>query len=403
MRKFFLLILFFILLSSFALAETDSCLIENDTCTVDVPTNNSDSHIVMNHSEDSLCIIYFYGDGCSVCAKTAPFIEELEEKYDDKIHFTKLEIYNNLKNYQTYNDFCSVQNIKLTERGIPLVAVGDEVYMGYSQIKNNLEPKINELLKEEALICPLGTDHVGVCGTLDVNESEIDPAIPGLKKELTWPLVIITGLVDGINPCAFAVLIFLITFLISVSSNKKRMIKAGSAYIFAVYISYLLAGLGLISILQFIGFANIIVKIAAVIAIIAGLINVKDFFWYGKGFSLEIPKSKKPLIERWTSRANVPGAIILGLIVSMVELPCTGGVYLAILALLASTATKLQAVGYLLVYNLMFVLPLIIILLAVIFGMKAEHIENFRQSKKGWMKLLMGLVLLALGVFMLLF
>ena len=85
----------------------------------------------------------------------------------------------------------------------------------------------------------------------------------------------------------------------------------------------------------------------------------------------------------------------------MFELPCTGGVCLAILAMLANTVTRIQAIGYLLIYNVMFVLPLIIILAAIAFGMKAEHIESWRSSKKNIMKLAIGIILLALGIAML--
>ncbi|MFH1125956.1 MAG: cytochrome c biogenesis protein CcdA, partial [Candidatus Altiarchaeota archaeon] len=144
------------------------------------------------------------------------------------------------------------------------------------------------------------------------------------------------------------------------------------------------------------------VKIAAVVAILAGLVNIKDYFWYGKGFTLKIPESKKKTIESWVHKANIPGALVLGFLVSMFELPCTGGVYLAILALMADTMTRLKAILYLLIYNVMFVAPLLVILVLILKGMKAEHIENWRQSKKNFMKLAMGLLLLVLGTVMLL-
>ena len=180
------------------------------------------------------------------------------------------------------------------------------------------------------------------------------------------------------------------------------MVKAGSVYILAVYVTYLLAGLGLLTAIHISGVSSIIVKAAAAFALFAGFVNVKDYFWYGKGFSFEIPKSKKGIIEEWTKKANVPAAIVLGFLVSMFELPCTGGVYLAILAMLANTVTKTVAFGYLLIYNIMFVLPLVAILVLVTKGMKAEHIESWRSAKKDWMRLVLGLFLAALGLGLLL-
>jgi len=396
-KKWILTITAIILLAITATAQ-ENC--QNDSCSV---INNNTVNIITgatNTTEQGICIIYFYGQECSKCAETKPFIEELEKKYDGQIHITKYEVYHNLENYQLYNKYCSIQNIPIRERGIPLVAIGNKFFMGTTQIKDNLEPAIKEAIQKGQNICPLPGDMS--CHGVNYNETESNPVIPGLKDKVTLPVVIAAGLVDGINPCAFAVLIFLLTFLIEVSSTKKRMVKAGVFYIIAVYITYFLAGLGLLSAIQIIGATRIIVKVAAGLAIIAGLINVKDYFWYGKGFSLQIPESRKGTIQKWVYKANIPAALVLGFLVAMFELPCTGGIYLAILAMLANTVTKATAVYYLLIYNLMFVIPLIIILLAITFGMKAEHIENWRQTKKNWMKLAMGLVLLGLGIALLL-
>lgn len=394
MRKWIVLALA-LLLFAVATASEESC--HNDTCSV---VNNGTSDIVSTYvnstSEQGICIIYFYGDGCPKCAETEPFIEQLEKKYQEQIHITKYELYHNLQNYELYNKFCSIQNIPIEQRGIPLVAIGNKFFMGTDQIKENLEPAIQEAIKKGENICPL--PESGVCNEVNYNQTETNPVIPGLKQKITLPVIIGAGLIDGINPCAFAVLIFLLTFLIEVSSTKKRMVKAGLFYIIAVFGTYFIAGLGFLSAIQTIGPSKIIVRVAAVIAIIAGLINIKDYFWYGKGISLQIPESRKGTIQKWVYKANIPAAIVLGFLVTMFAMPCTGGIYLAILAMLANTVTKIQAIYYLLIYNVMFVVPLIIILLAVTFGMKAEHIENWRQSKKNWMKLVLGLMLVGMGV-----
>lgn len=356
------------------------------------------------HDEESICVVYFYGDGCSNCAKIKPLMDELEEKYADEITITRFEIYNDLNNYKTYNEYCTIQSIPIEDRGVPFVAIGDEYYMGVSSIKQRLEPKIIEMIDNEEIVCPLGGQMV--CHTIEYNTSDskdVNHIIKNFKasfSDVSLPLVVVTGLIDGINPCAFAVLIFLLTFLLQISSNRKRMVKAGIVYIIAVYLTYFLAGVGLLSVIQVSGFSGYVVKGAAIIAILAGLINIKDYFWYGKGISLSIPKSKTKVIEKWTKRANIPSAFILGFLVSMFELPCTGGVYLAILAMLANNVAKLKAVSYLLVYNLMFVLPLIIILGLVIRGMSVERLESWRESKKTWMRLVLGIILVLLGLIM---
>ncbi|MBM3199801.1 hypothetical protein FJZ53_02600 [Candidatus Woesearchaeota archaeon] len=398
MKKAWMLILTLLILVAFVSAQ-DSCEAE-ETCAVSYEDSIGASNVedYTNHNPDSICVIYFYGTGCPKCAEIKPFIDDLEKKYGDKIHINKLEVSHNLENYNMYSKYCGVQNIPLEARGIPMIAVGDKFFMGPKQIKEGLEPEVKKLLDSGVRVCPL-PDEMG-CHAVDVKKGETDPVAS--TKKITWPLILGAGLVDGINPCAFAVLLFLLTFLLGISSTRKRMIKAGIAYIVAVYATYLLAGLGLLTAIQISGMSRIIVKAAAVFALFAGLVNIKDYFWYGKGFSLEIPKSKKGVIEEWTKKANMPAAIVLGFLVSMFELPCTGGVYLAILAMLANTVTKAVALGYLLVYNVMFILPLVIILLLVTKGMKAEHIESWRNAKKNWMRLVMGLLLVLLGVGMLL-
>jgi len=98
----------------------------------------------------------------------------------------------------------------------------------------------------------------------------------------------------------------------------------------------------------------------------------------------------------------LPAALILGVLVAMFELPCTGGVYLAILSLLANDMTRTAAIPYLFLYNLIFVLPLFIILILMFKGSSAEKLESWRKKKRKYMKLFTGLFMIALGIVMLL-
>ena len=188
--------------------------------------------------------------------------------------------------------------------------------------------------------------------------------------------------------------------MISIGS-KQRVLKIGLVYILTVFITYFLAGLGLLIAIQTTNLSGVIYYVSAGIAIIAGLINVKDFFWYGKGITLAIPKSAKPSINKWTKKASVPAAIILGVLVAMFELPCTGGVYLAILGLLSNNMTKSQAVLPLLLYNFVFIVPLIVIMGLVYFGISAKNLEKWRMKKRNYMKLISGLFMILLGFLML--
>lgn len=238
----------------------------------------------------------------------------------------------------------------------------------------------------------------GITGFLIEGEKVSIPALP---------IVIVTALVDSINPCAIGVLIFLIGVLLTISKyNLRKMFFVGTIYIGAVYLTYLLAGLILlqaVAYLQGLGVAQIINVVVSVLVILMGLIELKDFFWYGKGITLSIPAKYSKKIKYMAQKVSVPGAIALGAFASTVELPCTGGPYLAITTILAKHGFDFTVFLYYLIYNFIFILPLIVILFAVYFGMDITKVKEWKESKKKWMRLWIGLILITLGVLLLLF
>lgn len=142
--------------------------------------------------------------------------------------------------------------------------------------------------------------------------------------------------------------------------------------------------------------------IAAVLSIAFGLLNIKDYFISDKRATLAIPESRKPMIKRYIERASIPAAVALGFSVSLFELPCTGGIYLAILTLLSNNMTMAEGIPYLALYNAIFVLPLVGILAVFIMGVSTERANSWRLENRKILRLAMGLVMLLLGVVMLL-
>lgn len=216
-------------------------------------------------------------------------------------------------------------------------------------------------------------------------------------------IVITTALVDSINPCAIGVLILLIATLLSLAHNKQKMLKVGLIYISTVFITYLLAGLGLLFFLQRFNIAEPLGIAVGVLVILLGIIEIKDFFWYGKGLSLNIPLKQANKIKKYVKRVSVPGAIFLGIFVAAVELPCTGGPYLAITTLLAQLGFSLKVFIYLVLYNLIFVLPLVIIVLLAYSGTNIKSVHSWKQNKRKWMRLAIGIIMIALGILLILF
>src|SRR3989338_7048803 len=222
-------------------------------------------------------------------------------------------------------------------------------------------------------------------------------------------LIIGAALVDSINPCVFGVLIFLLAYMTKVFKDKKRMLIAGLIYIVAVYTTYFLLGVGIFTLALTAGLAKKFYWFAASIAIVAGLLEIKDYFWYGKGFSLQLLPGSAERIKKYATMMermetkhpalSLLVAALLGVFVVFVELPCTGAPYLAILGML-STGDFASGVPLLLLYNLIFILPLFVIIGLVYAGSASATLKKWKEENKGVMRLAIGLFLLALGAYM---
>ena len=213
----------------------------------------------------------------------------------------------------------------------------------------------------------------------------------------TLGTVIVTALIDSINPCAIGVLILLISIMIAFKT-KKEMMFYGLMYVLAVFVTYVLAGFGILYFLSSVPLyiSEYISIIVGSLIIIAGLIEIKDFFWYGRGITLAIPPERAKQIQQMTKKITLPGVIFLGIFVAGVELPCTGAPYLAILLLLSQNF-NFAAFLMLILYNIIFVLPLIVILLMVHFGFKIQNIKRWKQNNRTYMRLATGIILILLG------
>ncbi len=219
---------------------------------------------------------------------------------------------------------------------------------------------------------------------------------------LTIPAVVGAAIVDAINPCAFAVLI-LLTSTVLATGKKKHALYAGFTFTTAIYLSYFFMGLGLFSALQAAGLTRTFYIIITILAFLVGLFNLKDYFWYGKGFLMEVPLSWRPKMKKIIrSVTSIPGAFVIGIIVSLFLLPCTSGPYIIILGLLAQSATKLAGIFYLLLYNLIFISPMIAITLIVYKGISTtERLERLRQGKLKLLHLIAGIIILLIAIAML--
>ncbi|MEK6979000.1 MAG: cytochrome c biogenesis protein CcdA [Candidatus Micrarchaeota archaeon] len=212
------------------------------------------------------------------------------------------------------------------------------------------------------------------------------------------PLVISTGFLDGIHPCGFAVLLFFIAFLLSIKRSRGEIMLMGGLYIFGVFAAYLLIGLGIIQAITVFP-PHFMAKAGSVLLIFIGIVNIFDAFT-GKQ-TLKIPKFSKPFIQKTIENATMPSALIAGFIVGLCAFPCAGGIYVAILGLIATKMATLEGFAYLIIYNVMFVMPLIIMLALSSNENVVEKLEEAERTNRKFFKIVLGILMIALAIFLL--
>ncbi|MEK7646787.1 MAG: cytochrome c biogenesis protein CcdA [Patescibacteria group bacterium] len=216
----------------------------------------------------------------------------------------------------------------------------------------------------------------------------------------TWllPLVGVAALMDSINPCAFSILILTIAFLFSIGKLRSDILKIGGIYILGIFLIYLAIGLGILQTLHLFNTPHFMAKVGATLLVAMGLLSVIGHLFPNFPIKLKIPHASHARIAELMEKASMPAAFILGGLVGLCEFPCTGGPYLLVLGLLHDQATYLRGLGYLLFYNAIFVLPLVIILLISGNTALLEKVKTWKQANTGVMRLWGGIAMILLGL-----
>ena len=331
------------------------------------------------------------------------FYPKLIKEFKDEVNFIEVDTSDGKGSLQLRN---LAMKYGLEHYGVPCLIVGKKCLIGYpSEIKEEAQNAIKTAIKEN-----LKTKEIE-----DVNAKEA-------FSKFTLAMIIINGLIDGINPCAFAVIVFLISFLTIYHYDRREVILIGSSYCLAVFITYILLGLGLFNALYalrgFQTFNKYFYIVTASICIILFLLSIYDFLVY-----LRTKNSKEMLLTLSTNlkiRINkiigfflrgkkhstvglVLASFAVGFSVSLVEAVCTGQVYVpTIVAILKDPTLRIKAWLYLLMYNVMFILPLLSVFILCAVGIKSEGINNFFKKHLAIAKLCLSLVFLGLAIMLLL-
>ena len=222
------------------------------------------------------------------------------------------------------------------------------------------------------------------------------------------------GLIDGLNPCAFATLVFFVSYLTFTGRKGREILFVGISFTLGVFITYLLVGVGLLKVIQSLSFFNALGRwvylITALLCLMLAVLTFRDFFRARKGqaseMTLKLPMTlrrriNKVIREGAQVRAFVAMAFVTGFLVSLIELACTGQVYVpTIVYVLSQPELAAQAFLYLVIYCLAFILPLVVVFALSYFGTTSEQLGQFVNRHTATIKLVTGAVFLGLGLWM---
>jgi hypothetical protein len=359
-------------------------------------------------------LIVFYSPGCHNCIHIKnEIMPGIELKFKDKITVEYRDI-DDIENYKFMLSLEEKYHAK-PNNVFPIFFFEGHFLNGEGNVKDNLmlllttTPMVVTDMRKEAL-----------------------PKIDLVKRFSSFtPLALIAvGLIDGINPCAVTVIVFFMSFLSLQGYRKREIVVIGLIFIGSVYLTYVLIGLGIFQALYSLqGFwllTRIINITVGCISILFSIYALYDFIQYRKNKStddmlLSLPQSIKNQIHkvigaqyRTHDRAKEPSfkkhlvglavsALITGFLVSVLEAVCVAKIYLpTIIFVLKTTSFKLKALVYLLLYNLLFVVPLLVIFGFALAGTTSERFQKILKGHLGTIKILMGIMFLGLGIFLIL-
>lgn len=348
-------------------------------------------------NETNSSFVYFGNESCMECLKTKRYIENIkkEKPYIDYIYHSNLEEKELLHNYyNAYNVPKESYNI------IPIIFVNDMYYIGYEDVSNFL----NKSIKEDFnfVIEPKTSNF----STESVNNE--------FFKTFSFFKILFAGLLDGINPCSIAMLLFFISLLSVGQFKKSKILIIGFSYILGIFISYLSIGLGaykFITILNINWLRIVFISVTVLLTLILSFLSFKDFVLIKKNkynkVQTQLPKFLKHIIHNVLRKNSNQKYIILttfftGIVISLLEFFCTGQIYLPTISyMLSNEGLSNQAFLYLIIYNIAFVLPLILICIALFLGKNILDVSQLLITKLHIIKLVSSIFFLVMTIILL--
>jgi len=350
-------------------------------------------------------LYYFYSDTCPHCQEAKPFVDELGRM--DWIELRRYEISKSRDNGLLYRDIAA--SIGEKARSVPGFLFCATLETGYDKAETT-----GARLLEQLRACRADPDSYlappeEAAAPIRAEVGGVQLPLLGTIDPSNWGLPILTAVIAGLdafNPCAFFVLLFLLSLMVHARSRARMLLVGGTFVLFSglIYFIFMAAWL---NVFLWIGELRIVTMIAGLIAVGLAAVNIKDYFWFKSGPSLSIPDSKKPgmyqrmrnLVAAPSVLAMLAGTAVLAIVVNSYELLCTAGlpmVYTRILTL--READSFVFYMYLVFYNVVYIIPLLAIV--GLFVMKFGS-RKLGESEGRLLKLMSGMMMLGLGAVML--
>ena len=246
---------------------------------------------------------------------------------------------------------------------------------------------------------------VGLSSTAYILMVPLDSAAFG---GLTVPTVMAAGFADGFNPCAFALLVLFATYTLTLvnavtadgtptAEARRRLLGAGSLYVGAVLVTYFIIGVGLLSFLGWLGRDHLVARGASILALVMALWMLKDVLLPGVGPSMMAPSGTHGRMQKAMERGGLAGMLIAGVLVGICTVPCSGAMYLQITAVLHASGGGLTGLALLALYNIAFIVPLLILLFAVSDKRVLGQLGRWNRANSPWIKAGLALAVIAMS------
>jgi hypothetical protein len=332
-------------------------------------------------------------------------LEELLEEYPGTLYIKRFDI-SHSENMELAESLGELYQMPEGERLlVPVLFLGDD-YLFRQDITRENVLKMIEKYHDSEMLSPWEK----------VSENGSKNRLIERFQSFGLLAVAFSGLIDGINPCAFATIIFFISYLTLINRKGKDLLWVGGMFTFAVFLTYFLIGTGALKVITSLSFLPLARKIfsivTATIAFILGIISLQDYLRFKasgntKDAKLQLSPFLKKMIHS-TIRKNVKlrnyilMAAMTGFVVSVLELACTGQIYLPTIMFISTiTKLKINALFYLLFYNLLFVFPLILVFLFTYWGTSSRQIGALTEKNFGKIKIAMTFIFFGLAVLLL--